>query len=1268
VPLSRASGLAGSGVPLLDAFGTRIDPDALRTSLVAAGLDVGRVSFEDDGVELAVAPATDEVVAQRAATALRAALSPLLPVRRAVLDAAGEGAEPGVSVVDARLRHILRVGLVEVTAPREQLSAALAALLVRAGEPPPQHGAAIPRTQPSGPPVTGDRRIDPIAPALLPPLLAALGAGASEASPTLSLLGLVRGEVVVAGPAAALPAASAPRGPHLLAFRRDGGGERGVRPALLLAMSWHIEAVARLAGWLATGADPAPRGSELLLDGLVWSAGRRPTVAAWAGADQAAPIAIDAARCLAGCTVCADLCPTAVIERPVPDGEAPRIAAPDACVRCQDCVEACPADAIRPTYAADAATRTRALVHRAEWLTRLRGAAGPAVPAPFPPSFLMPRARAAAASHAPPAPRYILGLAVVTAMEHAAVLWRDGELLGGIEKERISRLRHHGWSPPGRPGVTLAVDPTIALEEVLCRGPIRALLETEGITLDDVDVFALNGLPARYRRVFSHLDDTRDIPSVRAGRVLAVPHHLCHAASTLRASGADSGWIFTVDGRGDRETAAVFRADEGEISSRRTLLSLEDASIGGVYETVTRLLGFGTHGQGSVMALGAMGEPGDDLSAHLHVAPDGAATIHESGLAERFADRARGPSAPLEAQHVRLAASLQRALEESALALVGAEVGAPPIDALCLAGGVALNCAMNNALRLALRPGLMFVQPGANDAGTALGAALEAAYQTTGARGLRMEHAYLGPAFDEVAIERELRRSGLAYERCADIADEVARRLAEGQVICWFQGAMEFGPRALGHRSILADPRDPGTKDRVNAIKTREPWRPFGPSMLAGHEADWIEAPFDTRFMLFTLPVVADKRARIPAVLHVDGTTRPQIVHADTSPRYHALISAFYERTGVPMVLNTSFNRRGEPIVCTPADAVDSFLGLGADVLAIGDFLVERPTAPARVAQQSPGVAELTALAGAPRGRRLALRLTTTCNLSCAHCTLADLPNQRERSHDEALRALAEGRRSACDEVVFLRGEPALRADLPELIGAARRMGYRWVQLQSNAAALGEPGRLAALLAVGIDAIEAYLPAGTAEEHDAITRAPGSFARAVRGLGEAAAAPIDLLVSVPLLRSTLRSLPATLKLAARLGASRLQLGLPRPIELADRLVADDVPRLSEVAPILARLLPIAEQLGLTLSTEALPHCHLPPALHGSPDATEDWARHRIDDLHLVHDAVSDVRRTQRPDPPPCRGCSARDACPRTWALYLELFGSDELRPLGGGSP
>ena len=205
-----------------------------------------------------------------------------------------------------------------------------------------------------------------------------------------------------------------------------------------------------------------------------------------------------------------------------------------------------------------------------------------------------------------------------------------------------------------------------------------------------------------------------------------------------------------------------------------------------------------------------------------------------------------------------------------------------------------------------------------------------------------MTHAYLGPAFTDAEQRDTLRAFGLRAERPADMAQAVAERLASGKVVAWFQGGLEFGPRALGARSILADPRTQAMADRVNTLKQRQRWRPFGPSILAGHEADWFDTAFESPFMLFTLPVKPEKRAEIEAVVHVDGTTRPQSVRPDVNPLYHAVIDAFYRMTGVPMVLNTSFNTAFEPIVCTPADAVTSFLHLGADCLAMGPYLVDR--------------------------------------------------------------------------------------------------------------------------------------------------------------------------------------------------------------------------------------------------------------------------------------------------------------------------------------
>jgi carbamoyltransferase len=757
---------------------------------------------------------------------------------------------------------------------------------------------------------------------------------------------------------------------------------------------------------------------------------------------------------------------------------------------------------------------------------------------------------------------------------------------------------------------------------------------------------------------------------LRTGRLLYLPHHLCHAASAFRVSGMDAAWVLVADGRGDRESASVFRAERGAIHPVDTLLSLEDRSIGGVYEGVTRLLGFGSHGQGSVMALASFGAPSVPFDAHLGVRDDGEVEVHEHGIDEAFADRRRRPEEPLDARHRDLAASLQRGLERVAIALLRRSAGDGPLDGLCLAGGVMLNCRMNERLRRTFQPAAIFAQPGANDAGTALGAALEAdaALAPPGFRHPPMTHAYLGPAFDDGAIEAALRRARVRYRRVDDVASETAELLLAGKVVCWFQGRMEFGPRALGARSILADPRDPAMHARVNAIKKREPWRPFGPSILAGHERDWFDDGFDARFMLFTMPVRPDKRARIPAVVHVDGTTRPQVVHPETAPRYHAMISAFYAKSGVPMVLNTSFNQRGEPIVCTPEDAVVAFLGLGADALAIGDFLVEPLAAEL---PSPPADADLAAL---PGGRRLLLRLSTECDLACTHCTLRDLVDDRARRRlpatrttAEALEALREGRRACCDELVILRGEAALREDLPLLVSRARAMGYRYVQLQTSGVSLASRARLEPLLGrgpgEGVDAFEVTVLGADERTHDALSRRPGTLRAQWTALAALVRAGKDVLATVPVLAGNHTTLPAIVAMLQKVGVRRLQLSFPRPVELASGVPEAGLLRLSVAAPRIAHAARLAAQAGLSVSTEGVPHCHLPAELRGAGEAAEDFGRHRVDDLHLVHEAADRARDADRPAPPPCRACSARAVCPRTWGAYLELHGSDELQPL-----
>jgi carbamoyltransferase len=316
-------------------------------------------------------------------------------------------------------------------------------------------------------------------------------------------------------------------------------------------------------------------------------------------------------------------------------------------------------------------------------------------------------------------------------------------------------------------------------------------------------------------------------------------------------------------------------------------------------------------------------------------------------VAERFGP-ARDPRAPLEPRHFQIAASLQRVLEESVLSLSGWLRERSGARDLCLAGGVALNCVMNARLRDAGIFDRVWVQPAAGDAGTALGAALhvDAAERGFASRRERMTHAYLGPAFDDTAIRCFLEESRCPYRVLDDVVEETAALLADGRVIGWFQGAMEFGPRALGARSVLASPTDPAMRDRLNALKDREDFRPVAPCVTEEAAPEWFALAGESPFMLFIADALPHRAARIPAAVHVDGTARVQTVRRDQHPMLHALLEAFAARTGVPVLINTSFNTRGEPIVCTPRDAVECFWTSPLDALVIGSCLVEKPRAP----------------------------------------------------------------------------------------------------------------------------------------------------------------------------------------------------------------------------------------------------------------------------------------------------------------------------------
>jgi carbamoyltransferase len=535
----------------------------------------------------------------------------------------------------------------------------------------------------------------------------------------------------------------------------------------------------------------------------------------------------------------------------------------------------------------------------------------------------------------------VLGLASTTLQNHGATLLIDGQIVGAVQEERFRRRKQLGWHPPEKPHDTVVSNPRIPLERSWPKRSIEAVLEMGGITIDDVDCIAYNGVPQQYLHTYDLYDPARPPQTIADGKNMFVPHHLTHAASAYRVSGLKESVIFTVDGRGERETAAFFEVEDGRIHRLFDILCNRDSLIGGVYEYFTTILGFGHHGAGSTMGLACMGEPRFDVSNFLSANNRNSYEIHDHGISETWGHLSRSWGEPISEDHIALASSLQFALEKTVINLIADGLGARTRSNLCMAGGVALNCRMNQVLRDYFEVPNIFVQPAAHDSGTSLGAALEAHFEITGeAQPTLMEHALLGPSYSNERIAEALAQFGLPTDKRADIATEVGDLVSNGKVVCWFQDGLEFGPRALGARSILSDPRHTMTKDRMNVMKGRQWWRPLGPSILAGHEADWFDQPMHSPFMLFTLPVREDKKDQIPAVLHTDGTSRPQSVLESTHPKYHAAISQFYKNTGVPMVVNTSFNTAFEPIVNTPEDAISSFLQLGADYLAIGDYLV----------------------------------------------------------------------------------------------------------------------------------------------------------------------------------------------------------------------------------------------------------------------------------------------------------------------------------------
>jgi carbamoyltransferase len=451
-----------------------------------------------------------------------------------------------------------------------------------------------------------------------------------------------------------------------------------------------------------------------------------------------------------------------------------------------------------------------------------------------------------------------------------------------------------------------------------------------------------------------------------------VDHHLCHQASAFLAAPFAQCAVMTLDGRGERATTGYGVWRDGQYRALGEVAMPH--SLGLLYEQVTSHLGFlHSSDEYKVMALAAMGRPvwAEALGEHLSLQSGGRFELTPIDLG-RLAGPPRVPGSALEARHFDLAASVQQVLESTVLALASWLREASGTAQLAMAGGVALNCVMNARLRDEGPFDAVWIQPAAGDAGTALGAALwtdararlgaSAETPVTPAqleagvplaeRCWTLDHAYLGPAWSDEAIAETLRWAGLDFETLDDDAALVSRGaelLARGCILGWFQGRMEWGPRALGARSILASPIDPAMQARLNGLKDREDFRPVAPAVTAEAFADWF-SPAEANggrspFMLFTHQARPGRAERIPSACHSDGSARVQTVHADSNPRFHALLRAFERRTGVPVLVNTSFNVRGQPVVCSPKDALEAFFTTPLDALLIGRHLLCKPAA-----------------------------------------------------------------------------------------------------------------------------------------------------------------------------------------------------------------------------------------------------------------------------------------------------------------------------------
>jgi carbamoyltransferase len=574
----------------------------------------------------------------------------------------------------------------------------------------------------------------------------------------------------------------------------------------------------------------------------------------------------------------------------------------------------------------------------------------------------------------------ILGVYPVWGHDTCAAIIKDGRLVAAAEEERFTRHKHALPRPHSMTNmIDQSVEPSFH--------SIKFCLDYAGLTMDDIDAIAVpwnpdlivkqnftSGsrlipelaakalmLPAgrlwRYKKLFRKgaslkqalyydffmepsLSGYSSLPEIRY-----YEHHRAHAATAFYASGFENAAVVTADGAGESNATVAWHGKGNTLTKLRE--KMKDQSIGNFYTLATEYLNMGYGAEGKTMGLSPYGKPNAKIREKLLRRLNPETGDWYEGKLETLNEAemgfpARTNQAVTSPPYSDLAYEAEEILEAAMVKVAKWTVEATGESKVCVAGGVGLSCTTNSRIINAGFADDIFIFPAANDGGTAIGAALECAAEMGEKVKFKFEHAYWGPEYSDAQIEVALKQSNARFEETTDPGGAAADLIAKGKVIGWFQGRMEIGPRALGNRSILADPTRTDAWEKVNEIKLRERWRPLAPSMLYEAKDEYLENARDSPFMILAFQVPKEKHKEIPAVVHVDGSTRPQTVKKTTNEKYWNLIKKLEQNNGTPVTLNTSFNVGPEPIVCTPKDALRTFFTSQLDAIVIGNYVLEK--------------------------------------------------------------------------------------------------------------------------------------------------------------------------------------------------------------------------------------------------------------------------------------------------------------------------------------